>query len=201
MEIPGNCFGVYVGCPLEQLPDLAAIIADVPRQPEYPMEREIFKLKTKLSASRRELREVRKKLRDLAAFYRTDLGALQSLRNKAEEAEQHAQLFHVRLDRGAAGRLLARVFGEREPMPVRADWERHVTRALLGLSPRERRVVHIYYGLETGEPLTYRAAGAAIGVTDERARQIIAKAMRRLRHPSRSSHLRKAFEGLHVELQ
>ena len=54
------------------------------------------------------------------------------------------------------------------------------------LSPREQRVIELRFGLRDGKPRTLEAVGREFGVTRERIRQIEAKAIRKLRHPSRS---------------
>jgi RNA polymerase primary sigma factor len=63
---------------------------------------------------------------------------------------------------------------------------------LSSLSPRERKVLDLRYGLESGRQHTLDEIGNELGVTRERIRQIEAKALRKLRHPSRSKKL-KAF--------
>jgi len=63
---------------------------------------------------------------------------------------------------------------------------------LNSLSPRERKVLDLRYGLESGQQHTLDEIGNELGVTRERIRQIEAKALRKLRHPSRSKKL-KAF--------
>ncbi|MBI2322967.1 MAG: RNA polymerase sigma factor RpoD [Chloroflexi bacterium] len=62
------------------------------------------------------------------------------------------------------------------------------------LGERERRVVELRYGLLDGTPHTLEEVGAALGVTRERARQIEAKALAELRHPSRSRLLKEFAE-------
>ncbi|GHS96549.1 RNA polymerase sigma factor SigA [Synergistales bacterium] len=58
------------------------------------------------------------------------------------------------------------------------------------LSIREREVLHFRFGLEDGHSYTLEEVGRKFGVTRERIRQIEAKALRKLRHPSRSRKLR-----------
>ncbi|MCC7367708.1 MAG: sigma-70 family RNA polymerase sigma factor [Chloroflexi bacterium] len=59
------------------------------------------------------------------------------------------------------------------------------------LTPRERRVVELRFGLDGDKLYTLSEIGAELGVTRERIRQIETKALRKLRHPSRSKLLRE----------
>lgn len=58
------------------------------------------------------------------------------------------------------------------------------------LTPREKRVLQLRFGLEDGRSRTLEEVGQVFGVTRERIRQIEAKALRKLRHPSRSKKLK-----------
>jgi RNA polymerase primary sigma factor len=62
------------------------------------------------------------------------------------------------------------------------------------LTGRERRVLQLRFGLEDGRQRTLEEVGREFGVTRERIRQIEAKALRKLRHPSRSKKLRDYFD-------
>src|SRR4029078_5454718 len=61
---------------------------------------------------------------------------------------------------------------------------------LASLTIRERRVLQLRFGLEDGRSRTLEEVGREFGVTRERIRQIEAKALRKLRHPSRSKKLK-----------
>lgn len=69
-----------------------------------------------------------------------------------------------------------------------------VAHALGQLPQREASVIIMRYGLEDDEPRTFKEVGRKLGLSGERARQIAAKAIRKLRHPSRSKKL-KEFLG------
>ena len=61
---------------------------------------------------------------------------------------------------------------------------------LNSLTPREEKVLRMRYGVDDGRPRTLEEVGKEFNVTRERIRQIEAKALRKLRHPSRSKHLK-----------
>jgi RNA polymerase primary sigma factor len=62
------------------------------------------------------------------------------------------------------------------------------------LTDRESRVLQLRFGLEDGRSRTLEEVGREFGVTRERIRQIEAKALRKLRHPTRSRKLRDFLE-------
>ena len=65
--------------------------------------------------------------------------------------------------------------------------------ALKGLTDRERMVLRLRFGLDDGRPRTLEEVGRVYDVTRERIRQIEAKALRKLRHPTRSKKLREYY--------
>jgi RNA polymerase primary sigma factor len=69
-----------------------------------------------------------------------------------------------------------------------------VMEVLSSLTPRERKVLELRFGLEDGRSRTLEEVGREINVTRERIRQIEAKALRKLRHPTRSKKLRDYLE-------
>ena len=70
----------------------------------------------------------------------------------------------------------------------------HIQTLLEDLKERERQVIVLRFGLEDGHPRTLEEVGKEFNVTRERIRQIEAKALRKLRHPSRSKKLRDYLE-------
>jgi len=69
-----------------------------------------------------------------------------------------------------------------------------LARALEHLTERERRIIDLRYGLVDGQRRTLEEVGRVLGMTRERARQIEAEALRRLRHPDIGQHLRDYLE-------
>jgi len=65
-----------------------------------------------------------------------------------------------------------------------------VEEVLSTLTPREARILRLRFGLQNGRQYTLEEVGQKFGLTRERIRQIEGKALRRLRHPRRSRHLR-----------
>jgi RNA polymerase primary sigma factor len=65
-----------------------------------------------------------------------------------------------------------------------------IDRELHTLTPREEHVIKLRFGLYDGRPRTLEEVGKEFDITRERIRQIEAKALRKLRHPSRARHLR-----------
>ena len=71
---------------------------------------------------------------------------------------------------------------------------RELMNVLKSLTPREERVITLRFGLEDGRARTLEELGREFHVTRERVRQIEAKALRKLRHPSRAKRLRDYLE-------
>ncbi|BED92510.1 MAG: RNA polymerase sigma factor RpoD [Candidatus Paraimprobicoccus trichonymphae] len=70
----------------------------------------------------------------------------------------------------------------------------HIIQVLDTLAPRERKVLIMRFGINNGRTSTLEEVGQAFNVTRERIRQIEAKALRKLKHPSRSRRLREYLE-------
>jgi RNA polymerase primary sigma factor len=69
-----------------------------------------------------------------------------------------------------------------------------VQSVLAGLTPREAKVLRMRFGIEMNTDHTLEEVGKQFDVTRERIRQIEAKALRKLRHPSRSEQLRSFLD-------
>lgn len=74
------------------------------------------------------------------------------------------------------------------------DLKEHVREILKTLTPREEKVIKMRYGIDVASGYTLEEIGKDFGVTRERVRQIEVKALRKLRHPSRSAKLRSFFD-------
>ena len=91
-------------------------------------------------------------------------------------------------------------FIQDEHIPVPADEAAHtllreqLEKVMDTLSEREQKVLALRFGLEDGKPHTLEEVGKEFNVTRERIRQIEAKALRKLRHPSRSRKLKDYLE-------
>jgi RNA polymerase primary sigma factor len=73
---------------------------------------------------------------------------------------------------------------------IYANLKEQTASLLKGLTPREGKIIMMRFGLEDGSEHTLEEVGQAFDVTRERIRQIQTKALRKLRHPSRSRNLR-----------
>lgn len=98
-----------------------------------------------------------------------------------------------RLSRGMTMGLV-----DHQPNPEDAMWDgkiqQEIADQLLDLTPREERVVRLRFGIGMADELTLEQVGETFEVTRERIRQIEAKALRRLSHPSRTKRLKGALD-------
>lgn len=78
---------------------------------------------------------------------------------------------------------------------INLDLKEQMARILKTLTPREERILRMRFGLEDGSEHTLEEVGQVFAVTRERIRQIEAKALRKLRHPSRSRRFRIFLDG------
>jgi RNA polymerase primary sigma factor len=109
---------------------------------------------------------------------------------------------HLSLDAplspGEDNRLLDYLPDTVNPTPDELTFEKALTEAieesLSGLKEREAKILRLYFGLDSEEPMTLEQIGALLGITRERVRQIKEKALSRLRHVSRARAL-ESFLG------
>lgn len=105
---------------------------------------------------------------------------------------------HISMDapfsQGEENRLIDVLENDEEPSPdyslMSESLRDEITRALSTLSEREAEVIKLYFGLGTEHSMTLEEIGEKFNLTRERVRQIKEKAIRRLRHASRSKNLR-----------
>jgi RNA polymerase primary sigma factor len=79
---------------------------------------------------------------------------------------------------------------------INVNLKDQTAQVLRTLTPREEKVIKMRFGLEDGSEHTLEEVGQSFAVTRERIRQIEAKALRKLRHPSRSRKLRAFMDGI-----
>ena len=77
---------------------------------------------------------------------------------------------------------------------IRSNLSESTTKILATLTPREERVLRMRFGIGMNTDHTLEEVGLQFSVTRERIRQIEAKALRKLKHPSRSKHLKSFLE-------
>lgn len=109
---------------------------------------------------------------------------------------------HISMDapfaQGEENRLIDVIQNDQQPSPdfqlMSDSLKKEIERALSSLSQRETEVLTLYFGLNKEHPLTLEEIGERFNLTRERVRQIKEKAIRRLRHASRSRNL-KSYLG------
>ncbi|MGA2003949.1 MAG: RNA polymerase sigma factor RpoD [Terriglobales bacterium] len=80
---------------------------------------------------------------------------------------------------------------------IHVNLQERTAKVLRTLSPREEKILRMRFGMEDGSEHTLEEVGQMFDVTRERIRQIEAKALRKLRHPSRSTKLRLLLDDVH----
>jgi RNA polymerase primary sigma factor len=80
---------------------------------------------------------------------------------------------------------------------IHVDLKEQTAQVLRTLTPREEKIVKMRFGLEDGSEHTLEEVGGSFAVTRERIRQIEAKALRKLRQPSRSRKLKAFLDDVH----
>jgi RNA polymerase primary sigma factor len=78
---------------------------------------------------------------------------------------------------------------------IQSNLREITTRALAGISPREERILRMRFGIGVNKEHTLDEIGRQFAITRERIRQIEAKALRKLKHPSRSRTLRSFIDN------
>ena len=109
---------------------------------------------------------------------------------------------HISMDapfaQGEENRLLDVIENDQQPSPdfilINESLKNEIARALSTLSDREAEVIKLYFGLNKEHSMTLEEIGERFNLTRERVRQIKEKAIRRLRHASRSKNL-KSYLG------
>jgi RNA polymerase primary sigma factor len=84
---------------------------------------------------------------------------------------------------------------------IQSNLREATTRVLSSLTPREERVLRMRFGIGMNTDHTLEEVGQQFSVTRERIRQIEAKALRKLKHPSRSRKLRSFLESEGISLK
>lgn len=140
-----------------------------------------------------------------------DLGRAPTVDEIAEEMDMPKEKIESALEVSQSPVSLEKPIGEEEdsqmgdfiqdentPMPEDAAasimMREQLMEALSSLTDREQKVLRLRFGLDDGEPKTLEEVGKVFGVTRERIRQIEAKALRKLRHPTRSRKLKEYLE-------
>jgi RNA polymerase sigma factor (sigma-70 family) len=112
---------------------------------------------------------------------------------KQDRHQIHALAGEIGLEIGEFRKIVHMVQkGEREARhaAIQSNLRETTTRVLASLTPREERIVRMRFGLGMNSDHTLEEVGQQFSLTRERIRQIEAKALRKLKHPSRSSVLR-----------
>ncbi|GAB4330788.1 MAG: sigma-70 family RNA polymerase sigma factor [Calditrichia bacterium] len=106
--------------------------------------------------------------------------------------------YHVSLDqpinRTDDGNMKEVLDNPNSPLPdsdlIKESLKQEIRRVLNTLSPREREIISMYFGIDRERPLTLEEIGDRVNLTRERVRQIKERALSRLRHQSRAQNLK-----------
>ena len=90
--------------------------------------------------------------------------------------------------------MRAQLAPERVDAAIQSNLRETTTRVLASLTPREERVLRMRFGIGMNTDHTLEEVGQQFSVTRERIRQIEAKALRKLKHPSRSRKMRSFLD-------
>jgi RNA polymerase primary sigma factor len=115
---------------------------------------------------------------------------------RAQKIAQHPLSLETPIGEDEGSRLIDYIHDTTSVSPteamIKVNLKKKTAEVLRTLNPREEKIIRMRFGLEDGSEHTLEEVGQAFQVTRERIRQIEAKALRKLRHPSRSLRL-KAF--------
>lgn len=94
------------------------------------------------------------------------------------------------------------LFGNETPesILIRKQNKALIRQAMMSLTPREQRILDLVNGLTFGVPMTRVDIAQDMQISKSRISQIEWKAMRKMRHPERSRHLRQMLDDLGVNL-
>ena len=129
------------------------------------------------------------------------LARYRELRNMCERYLSHASLYAPVSGEGEGGDsevvdfIPGREEYEPEKQVMAMFMHESLEQVLETVTPREEKVLRLRFGLDDGRQRTLDEVGMYFGVTRERIRQIEAKALLKLRHPSRSRKIKDFFEG------
>lgn len=163
------------------------------QRPETTFNQPIASLwKNPTSVARRELES--HDIKTVAGILALSSDEFSSLTTQSK-VEERLQSYLEDLTLTPHARLLQAIFGRKQyPIPPDRELElvnsQKVETALSTLREREPKVIKLRFGIETGIIMTLEEIGAIESVRPERVRQIEVKALRKLRHPSRSIPLR-----------
>ena len=111
-------------------------------------------------------------------------------RNSRRNSSGETRSFVIIVDRATLATTIIPV-----DAAIQANLKETVTRVLASLTPREERVLRMRFGIGMNTDHTLEEVGQQFSVTRERIRQIEAKALRKLKHPSRSRRLRSFLDN------
>lgn len=107
----------------------------------------------------------------------------------------------VKIDGEDVGLLMEQMQGALLSEASPSEWWSNdgLTKALVSLTPREEQAVKAYFGLTGDGETTFKDIGELWGVSGTRAQQLVTKALRKLRHPSRAHLILDSIEGRIVD--
>lgn len=166
-------------------------IADQARTIRIPVHM-VETINKQIRISRRLLQELGRE--PTAAEIAEEMGVSEERVREIQKIAQDPVSLETPIGEEDDSRLVDFIEDEGSSAPTEAVSYTMLKEQLLGvldtLTPREEKVLRLRYGLDDGRPRTLEEVGKEFNVTRERIRQIEAKALRKLRHPSRSKRLK-----------